>query len=114
MSNSLEHIAFILDGNRRWAHKRNIPTLLGHKSGYERLRRITPLLPNYGIKYVTYYMFSMENWNRSSEEINYLLEIFRGFFANVDDFVTRHGIRIIAIGDLKRLPPDIVEKIKYL
>jgi undecaprenyl diphosphate synthase len=113
MGDSLEHIAFILDGNRRWARGRNIPTLLGHKSGYELVKSITPLLPKYGIKYVTYFMFSVENWKRSEEEINYMMGIFRDFFS-ADDYLMRHNIRVMAIGDLGRLPQDISEKIKAM
>ncbi|MDR0753684.1 MAG: di-trans,poly-cis-decaprenylcistransferase [Holosporaceae bacterium] len=113
MSDALKHIAFVLDGNRRWARKQNLSTLFGHKSGYERVKTITSLLPKYGIKYVTYYLFSMENWERTAEEVNYLLELFRNFFS-VDDYVMRHSIRVKALGNLEKLPPDVFEKVKYL
>jgi undecaprenyl diphosphate synthase len=113
MDNSLKHIAFVLDGNRRWARKYGLPTLVGHKSGYELVKTITPLLPKYGIKYVTYYMFSMENWNRSEEEINYLMGIFRDFFSLID-YANDHNIRIKTMGRLERLPEDVAEKIKLL
>ena len=113
MSNSLRHIAFVLDGNRRWAYRRNVSTLLGHKSGYELVKTITPLLPKYGIKYVTYYLFSIENWERSVEEVNYLMELFRDFFS-ANDYVMQHDIRVKAIGNLKKLPPDVLERIEYL
>jgi undecaprenyl diphosphate synthase len=106
-------MAFVLDGNRRWARRRNITTLLGHKSGYELVKSITPLLPAYGIKYVTYYLFSIENWERSAEEVNYLMGLFRDFFT-ANDYVMQHGIRIKAIGNLEKLPPDMLEKIRYL
>ncbi|MDR0581200.1 MAG: di-trans,poly-cis-decaprenylcistransferase [Holosporaceae bacterium] len=113
MSDALKHIAFVLDGNRRWARKQNLSTLQGHKSGYERVKTITSLLPKYGIEYVTYYLFSMENWERTAEEVNYLLGLFRNFFS-ADDYVMRHGIRIKAIGNLEKLPPDVLERVRYL
>jgi undecaprenyl diphosphate synthase len=113
MSEALEHIAFVLDGNRRWARKQNLSTLLGHKSGYELVKTITSLLPKYGIKYVTYYLFSMENWERTAEEVNYLLELFRNFFS-ASDYVMRHDICIKSIGNLEKLPPDVLERIRYL
>ncbi|MDR2781167.1 MAG: di-trans,poly-cis-decaprenylcistransferase [Holosporaceae bacterium] len=113
MNSSLRHIAFVLDGNRRWARERGISTLVGHKSGYELVKAITPLLPKYGIKYVTYYMFSIENWNRSEEEVNYLMNIFRDFFS-IRGYANKHGIRIKAIGCLNKLPKDILEKIRFL
>jgi undecaprenyl diphosphate synthase len=77
------------------------------------VKTITPLLPKYGIEYVTYYMFSMENWNRSAEEVNYLMGIFRDFFS-VIDYANYHNIRIKTIGYLDRLPEDVAEKIKLL
>lgn len=103
----------MLDGNRRWARRHNLSSLVGHKNGYEVVKKITPLLPKYGIKYVTYYMFSMENWNRSKEEIDYLMNIFRGFFS-ASDYANDHGIRIRTIGCLEKLPRDIFEKIRQL
>ncbi|MDR1334315.1 MAG: di-trans,poly-cis-decaprenylcistransferase [Holosporaceae bacterium] len=113
MNSSLKHIAFVLDGNRRWARKRNIPSLIGHKSGYELVKKITPLLPKYGIEYVTYYMFSMENWNRTEEEVSYLLGLFRDFFSIIS-YANEHGIRVKTIGCLEKLPGDILEKIRYV
>ncbi|MDR2645615.1 MAG: di-trans,poly-cis-decaprenylcistransferase [Holosporaceae bacterium] len=113
MSDALKHIAFVLDGNRRWARKQNFSTLLGHRNGYERVKMITSLLPKYGIEYATYYLFSMENWKRTAEEVSYLLELFRNFFS-ASDYVMRHGIRIKAIGNLEKLPPDVLEKVRHL
>jgi undecaprenyl diphosphate synthase len=113
MNNSLKHIAFVLDGNRRWARKQGIPTLLGHKSGYESVKKITPLLSKYGIEYVTYYVFSVENWNRSKEEVSYLMGLVNDFFS-VGDYAMQNGIRVKTIGNLEKLSSDILEKIRYL
>lgn len=109
----MKHIAFVLDGNRRWARRQNLPLLLGHKKGYELVKDITPLLKKYGIEYVSYYIFSMENWHRSSEEVDYLMGIFRDFFA-IRDYAMEHDLRIRAIGDLSKLPPDLLEQIRYV
>ncbi|MDR1982868.1 MAG: di-trans,poly-cis-decaprenylcistransferase [Holosporaceae bacterium] len=113
MSHALKHIAFVLDGNRRWACQRGMPILLGHKNGYGLVKNITPLLSKYGIEYVSYYVFSMENWKRSEEEVNYLMEIFRDFFA-ICDYATEHNIRVKAIGNLEKLPMDLQEQIRYV
>jgi undecaprenyl diphosphate synthase len=113
MNHSLKHIAFILDGNRRWARSQNIPILLGHKNGYGVIKNITPLFKKYGIKYVSYYVFSMENWQRSEEEVNYLMEIFRDFFS-ICDYAMEHDICIRIIGNLERLPADLLEQIRYV
>ncbi|MDR1551488.1 MAG: di-trans,poly-cis-decaprenylcistransferase [Holosporaceae bacterium] len=113
MSGSLKHIAFILDGNRRWAKKRGLPSLIGHQNGYERTKEITPLLPKYGIEFVTYYTFSIENWKRSEEEVEYLMNLLRDF-CSLKDYAMQHGIRMKVIGDLERLAPDILEKIRKL
>lgn len=110
----LKHISFILDGNRRWAKAKGMHTLLGHKVGYELVKDITLLLPKYGIKYATYYMFSTENWNRSEEEVSYLLNLFRDMFVEYKDFMMKHGIRVIVIGDRSKLPKDIYDKISII
>ncbi len=114
MGKPLNHIAFILDGNRRWAKENNLPSLVGHKRGYEQAKDITLLLSKYGVKYVTYYMFSTENWNRSAEEVSYLMNLFRDFFDISDGFFKKNNIHIKAIGNLERLPDDICNKIKKL
>ncbi len=113
MDNSLEHIAFILDGNRRWAKAHGMPALSGHKKGYEAVRKITEVLPKYGIKYVTYYAFSTENWNRSKEEVKGLFGLFREVF-DAGEYFARNNFRFVTIGDVTKFPKDIFEKIKYL
>jgi len=114
MSNSLKHVAFILDGNRRWAREKDLPVLSGHEGGFEAVKNITALLPKYGIKYVTYYMFSIENWNRSLGEIKYLMKLFEKVFYDIKDFVAQHNIRIIAIGDLSRLPESLRQQLELI
>ena len=74
-----EHIAFILDGNRRWAKKRSLPVVMGHKKGAETLIEITRGAAELGLKYMTIYAFSTENWNRSEEEVKGLMELLRQY-----------------------------------
>ncbi|MDR1560877.1 MAG: undecaprenyl diphosphate synthase family protein, partial [Holosporaceae bacterium] len=114
MSSSLEHIAFVLDGNRRWAASHGLPFVVGHRSGYARAKEFATILPKYGIKYATYHVFSTENWNRSKEEVDYLMKMFYDFFCDADDFVMKYGIRVVLIGDLEKLPNNILEKAKYV
>jgi undecaprenyl diphosphate synthase len=114
MGNSLEHIAFILDGNRRWASIRGIPLFLGHKSGYDVAKSFATVFPKYGIKYVTYYLFSTENWKRSKEEVDYLMGLFYEMLCDSDDFLMQNGIRIILIGDSEKLSKNILEKARHV
>jgi undecaprenyl diphosphate synthase len=114
MDHPIKHIAFVPDGNRRWARQRGLSPLLGHKSGYELIKTVTLLLKNYGIRHVTYYMFSTENWQRSEEEVTYLMEIFRNFFSEIADYVREHDVRFMAVGSLEKLPADVADKIGSL
>ncbi|MDR2268009.1 MAG: di-trans,poly-cis-decaprenylcistransferase [Holosporaceae bacterium] len=104
---SLQHVAIIIDGNRRWAVANGLSRLSGHKKGYEKVKEITFLLPKYGIKYVTYYLFSFENWNRSAEEVGFIMNIFRDAFHNLSSVFHEHKTRFMAIGNLSILPEDI-------
>ncbi|MDR3151306.1 MAG: di-trans,poly-cis-decaprenylcistransferase [Holosporaceae bacterium] len=111
---SLQHIAIIIDGNRRWAVANGLSRLSGHKKGYEKVKEITFLLPKYGIKYVTYYLFSFENWNRSAEEVGFIMNIFRDAFRNLGSVFHEHKARFIAIGNLSILPEDIQKSLAAL
>jgi undecaprenyl diphosphate synthase len=104
-SNVLQHLAFILDGNRRWAELNGLSVGEGHRRGYERTREITSLLPEYGIKYVTYYLFSIENWHRPKQEVDFLMSFFCEVF-NEFDAVYRNDVRFITIGNIEILPED--------
>ena len=74
--NMPKHIAIIMDGNRRWAKEKNLIPQLGHKEGAENLKRIAEAASSFGIKYLTVYAFSTENWKRSKDEVDYLMELF--------------------------------------
>lgn len=114
MSGFPEHVAFILDGNRRWAKANHVPQLLGHKRGYEVVDALTRCASKYGVKYLTYYVFSMENWSRSAEEVSYLMNLFREMFDRTFKFCSENDVRIIALGNISQLPDDIAADIRNI
>jgi undecaprenyl diphosphate synthase len=108
-----EHIAIILDGNRRWAKAKGLPTFFGHKKGMENAKKIVLHAQKMGVKVITMYGFSTENWSRSEKEVGYLMKLFEKYIdANIADYKKR-GIRFRHIGSLKELPVSLQEKIKH-
>jgi len=108
------HIAIIMDGNRRWAKKRHLPTNLGHKEGAQRLEDIAEYCSKLGVKYLTVYAFSTENWRRSEEEVNYLMDLLADSITDFDKrFKGQHG-RIKLIGDINGLPQRLQDGIRHI
>ncbi len=103
---NVRHVAIIMDGNRRWAEQRGLYMLEGHKAGAENVRRIIRACRNFGIKYITLYTFSSENWNRPKTEINGLMLLLRRFIRKNIDELNEEGIRLRAIGRLEKLPAN--------
>jgi undecaprenyl diphosphate synthase len=102
--NKLNHLADIMDGNRRWAKKRNLPTLKGHQRGYEKLKQVGDWCLENGIKFLTVYAFSNENWHRKKSEVNYLMKLMlNGLKNDIDEFHSK-GIRLKAIGQIEKFP----------
>lgn len=103
----LQHVAIIMDGNRRWADNRHIPRLKGHQEGVKSLKRLVRHVGALGLKYMTVYAFSSENWQRSSEEVNYLFELFGRVLA--DEFAELSGnhVRLSFIGQLENVPAKL-------
>lgn len=99
----LSHIAIIMDGNRRWAKEHNLPTIMGHKKGVESLKNIVKTCHNFGIKYLTVYAFSTENWNRDKAEVDYLMELFALTIKNELKELHANNIVLKFVGDLSRL-----------
>lgn len=112
--NSLEHIAIIMDGNGRWAKKRGLPRSVGHKKGAEVVKEITKAAGNLGVKYLTLYAFSTENWNRDPEEVGTLMDLLRQYLKSDLKEVQENGVRIRFIGERLMLPSDIVESMNRL
>jgi len=107
-----EHIAIIMDGNGRWAKAKGLPRTAGHVQGVETVRKITEACVRRGVKYLTLYTFSTENWNRPVEEIKALMEL---LFKNLEDEIfMKNNVRFCVIGDMTRLPVEIREKIQKM
>jgi len=105
------HVAIIMDGNGRWAKKRGLPRLAGHKAGTENLRRVIRASVEFGVKYLTIYAFSTENWGRPQEEIEGLLNILEEVIDRELNELHREGVQLRHIGHLDRLPPTLQEKV---
>ena len=99
---NLQHIAIIMDGNRRWARAKNLPSAIGHKKGVEALKSTLRACNDFGIKYLTAYAFSTENWNRKPEEVDFLMELVALTLTNELDEMHRENVQIRFIGDLSR------------
>lgn len=104
---SLTHIAFIMDGNRRWAKKRGLPVAAGHKKGAETLVEIAKAAKSAGIKYMTVYAFSTENWQREPEEVAALMDLLRQYLERGFKELQENNARIIFIGERQMLADDI-------
>lgn len=106
------HIAFIIDGNGRWAKKRGLPRSLGHKAGLVALKNTIKNCFEIGISYVSIYGFSTENWKRPQEEINYLFNLFREFIANDFNELFSKDVKLNIMGDYTKFPADLVTEIE--
>ncbi|MFV0314133.1 MAG: isoprenyl transferase [Anaerotignum sp.] len=107
-----KHVAIIMDGNGRWATKRSLPRKAGHKAGAEALERIITEANNMGIKHLTVYAFSTENWKRSDEEVTAIMDLLRQYLKNYFKRFLKDSIKIRIIGEITRLDEDIQEQIK--
>ncbi len=107
---NLKHIAIIMDGNRRWAKERNLPSMVGHKKGVEALKATMRAFDDFGIKYLTVYAFSTENWNRKPEEVNFLMDLLAQTLKNELKEMDENNVVISFIGDTTKLS-DKLQKI---
>ena len=108
-SNNLRHIAFILDGNGRWAKLRGLPRTEGHRQGAVRVREIVKACKERGIEYVTLYAFSTENWKRPQEEVNAIMNLLRSYLDEAEKY-SQQNVRVKFLGDRTRLDNDISER----
>src|SRR3989344_7325263 len=102
-----KHVAFIMDGNRRWARKKGLDVFLGHDEGEERIEPLIDHAIEIGIPYLTFWAFSTENWKRSKQEVKFLLKLFRENLNKKVDSFHRKNVRVNVIGNLEMFPPDI-------
>jgi undecaprenyl diphosphate synthase len=105
------HVAIIMDGNGRWAIARGLPRLAGHRAGTENLRRIITACTEFGIKYLTIYAFSTENWGRPREEVEGLMHILEDVIDRELAELNKEGVQLRHIGRLERLDPKLQQKV---
>lgn len=106
-----EHIAIIMDGNGRWARKRNLPRTMGHRAGVEAIRRVLKEADKIGIKYLTLYAFSTENWKRPKDEVSALMNLLVEYFKKELAELNKNGVVIRISGDVTKLPKIAEEEI---
>lgn len=109
-----EHVAIILDGNGRWAKAHKLPRNLGHKAGCEAVEQTVEDAARLGIKYLTVYGFSTENWKRSEEEVGALMQLFRFYAKRLLKIAKANNVRVKMIGERSRFAKDLVEAINRL
>ena len=108
-----QHIAIIMDGNGRWAQSRGLPRVVGHRSGVEALRGIVRACPELGVKYLTVYAFSTENWQRPQEEVGFLLELLSGTIDREVEELNKNQVKLRFRGRINTLPAVLQEKIRW-
>ena len=106
------HVGFILDGNRRWAKAHGLPTYEGHLAGYNALKDVIAAVADAGVRYISLYTWSTENWNRAEQEVKGMMRLIKRVFAvDLAELVTQ-GYRVVVAGTRDGLPSDIVEIIE--
>lgn len=110
----IKHIAFIMDGNRRWAKKHNLPVAMGHRKGAETLTEIAKAVKNAGVRYMTVYAFSTENWGREKQEVDTLMELLRSYLNKGFKELQENDARILFIGEKYMLADDIRAKMEQI
>jgi undecaprenyl diphosphate synthase len=106
------HVGFIVDGNRRWAKKHGLPSYEGHLAGHNVLKEILPKLIDSGVKYLSFYLFSTENWKRSQEEVKYLMNLIVRIFKDDLQEIVKHEVRVKVLGTREGLSDKVIEAIE--
>ena len=104
-----DHVGFIMDGNGRWAKKRGLPRSFGHREGAKQFKKIVRYCKDIGLKNISFYAFSTENWQRPAEEVNTIMELFRDYIVDVRNFLSENT-RMIFLGDKSAFDEDLQEK----
>ncbi len=105
-----QHIAIIMDGNGRWAKEHGLPRIAGHREGSESVRAVLKACAEFGVKYLTLYAFSTENWRRPQEEVDFLMGLFSRTIDNEIDELMENEVRLLFLGRLSRFSPELREK----
>ena len=108
-----QHIAIIMDGNGRWAKSKGLMRVAGHRVGVQALKNTIIALDELGIGHLTVYAFSTENWKRSKDEVDALMELITEFINKEIDYLDEKGVRVNPIGDISALTPKALESISY-
>ncbi len=111
-THKIKHIAIIMDGNRRWAKEKKLPTMVGHKKGVEALKKTVIACEKFGVKYLTVYAFSTENWNRTQEEVDFLMNLLAQTIAGELLELHKNNVVLNFIGDLEALNQDLQKTLK--
>jgi len=111
LANLPQHIAVIMDGNGRWAKQRGLPRVEGHRNGVESVRAIVRAAGEAGVKYLTLYAFSVENWNRPKDEVDTLMKYLARFLKNEIGELNRNNVRLEAVGQIWRLPEAVQQQL---
>src|SRR5438093_1285774 len=111
-ANLPSHVAIIMDGNGRWAKARHLPRVEGHRQGAESVRAVVRAAGEAGIKYLTLYAFSVENWNRPKDEVDTLMNYLARYLKNEVGELQKNNVRLEAIGQIYRLPEFVQEQLK--
>ncbi len=108
------HIAIIMDGNGRWAKERNLPRYFGHQAGVESVREVVRNCAKLGIKYLTLFVFSTENWERPKREVNALMDLLKKLLKSEAKELNENNVRVKAIGQIERLPKEVKKNLEEL
>lgn len=106
------HIGYILDGNRRWAKKHGLPTYEGHLAGYNALKDVVIATAEAGVRFISLYTFSTNNWNRAESEVNGIMSLIRRLFKTDINELIKRGFKVVVLGDREQLPDDLARLIK--
>lgn len=104
-----QHVGFIMDGNGRWAKKRGLPRSFGHREGAKNFKKIVRYCKDIGLKNISFYAFSTENWQRPADEVSTIMELFREYIVDVRDFLSENT-RMVFLGDKSAFDDDLREK----
>ena len=108
------HVAIIMDGNGRWAEDRGLPRIEGHRAGVEKIHSVLDVLARYGVKFVTLYAFSTENWSRPDDEVAGIMAILRQVIQDETPGLNEQGVRLVHLGRRDRLHPDLQEAVSHV
>lgn len=109
-----KHIGIIMDGNGRWAERRNLPRIMGHKEGIKAVRRTVKAAVKYGIEYITLYSFSTENWKRPKEEVEFLFSLMEKNLKKEGENLNKNNVKVRFMGREEELPENLIEIMDYV